>query len=157
MQVSIPAGVDNGSVLSLRGEGDLGAKGGPRGDVHVVIRVLNHKLFKRDGDDLYQELHISFTHATLGGEVKVPTLDGKVKYQIEPGTQSGTVFRLKNKGMPSLNSYGSGDMYVKLIVDIPSKLTDEQSAALRKFAESMGESVPEKSKNFFDKVKDKLS
>jgi molecular chaperone DnaJ len=155
IQISIPEGVDNGSILSLRGEGDLGTKGGPRGDVHIVIRVLKHKIFTRDGNDLYQELHISFAHASLGGEVKVPTLDGKVKYHIEPGTQSGTVFRLKSKGMPVMDSYGKGDMYVKLIVDIPKKLDDQQRAALRTFAVAMGEELSEENKGFFGKMKNK--
>lgn len=157
IDITIPAGVDNGSVLTLRGEGDLGAKGGMRGDVHIVIRVKSHSLFKRDGNDIYQELHISFTHATLGGEVKVPTLDGKVKYQIEPGTQSGTVFRLKSKGVSVIDSYSKGDMYVKIIVDVPGKLTEKQKEALKDFAREMGEEVPEKSKKLFDKVKDVLS
>ncbi len=154
VEIKIPAGVDNGSVLTLRGEGDLGSKGGPRGDVHIVIRVLADKDFKRDGNDIYYELHISFAHATLGGEVKVPTLEGKVKYPIESGTQSGTVFRLKGKGVPVLDSYGKGDMYVKVIVDIPSKLSLKQKEALKTFAQSMGEIIPDKNKNLFDKMKD---
>jgi len=148
IEVKIPAGVDNGSVLTLRGEGDMGTKGGPRGDVHVVIRVKKHKDFKRDGNDLYLELHISFAHAALGGEVKVPTLEGAAKYNIDPGTQSGTVFRLKNKGVQVMDSYGKGDLYVKVIVDVPKKLTEKQKNAIRKLSIEMGETMIEDKKLF---------
>ncbi|MCD6434930.1 MAG: molecular chaperone DnaJ [Clostridiales bacterium] len=154
IEIKIPAGVDNGSVLTLRGEGDLGSKGGPRGDVHIVIRTLSHEYFKRDGNDIYYELHITFAHATLGGEAVVPTLEDKVKYQIIPGTQSGTVFRLKGKGVPVMDSYGKGDMYIKVIVDVPTKLNSKQKDALKKFAQSMGEIIPDKGKNLFSKVKE---
>ena len=158
IKIDIPAGVDNGSVLTLRGEGNLGSKGGPRGDVHVYIRVKSHSIFKRDGVDIIYEMHIDYAHAVLGGEVQVPTLDGKVKYTIEPGTQSGTVFRLKNKGVPVLDGYGRGDQYVKVIVDVPSKLNEEQKTALKDYAKAMGYEITEgKKKNIFDKVKDTFS
>lgn len=159
MAIELPAGVDSGSVLSLRGEGQLGAKGGPRGDVKVVVRVRDHKLFVRDGNHVMYELHISFAQATLGAEVIVPTLEGKVKYKITPGTQSGTMFRLKGKGIPVLNGYGKGDQYVKVIVDIPTKLNDEQKQNLTDYAVSMGEKneFSSKPKGFFNKVKEALS
>lgn len=159
MSIDIPAGVDTGSVLSLRGEGQLGAKGGPRGDVKVVMRVSDHKYFVRDGNHVMYELHISFAQATLGAEVIVPTLEGKVKFKVEPGTQSGKMTRLKGKGIPVVNGYGKGDQYVKIIVDVPSKLTDEQKGKLMEYAESMGEKndYTSKSKGFFNKVKDALS
>jgi molecular chaperone DnaJ len=159
MTIDIPAGVDSGSVLSLRGEGQLGTKGGPRGDVKVVIRVRDHKMFVRDGNHVLYELHISYAQAALGAEVVVPTLEGKVKYKIAPGTQSGTMFRLKGKGIPVLNGYGKGDQYVKVIVDIPTKLNDEQKTKLMEFAQSMGDKsdFSTKPKGFFDKVKDALS
>jgi molecular chaperone DnaJ len=159
MSIDIPAGVDSGSVLSLRGEGQLGAKGGPRGDVKVVMRVLDHQYFVRDGNHVLYELHISFAQATLGAEVIVPTLEGKVKFKVEPGTQSGKMTRLKGKGIPVVNGYGKGDQYVKIIVDIPKKLNDEQKTKLMEFAQSMGEKGEHttKSKGFFNKVKDALS
>jgi len=159
MTIEIPAGVDSGSVLSLRGEGQLGAKGGPRGDVKVVMRVRDHNLFVRDGNHVMYELHITFAQATLGAEVVVPTLEGKVKYKITPGTQSGTMFRLKGKGIPVLNGYGKGDQYVKVIVDVPTKLTDEQKERLIEYAVSTGEKneFSSKPKGFFNKVKDALS
>ncbi len=159
ISVDIPAGVDNGSVLSLRGEGQLGSKGGPRGDVKVVMHVKDHKLFVRDGNHVMYELHITFAQAALGAEVVVPTLEGKVKYKIAPGTQSGTMFRLKGKGIPVLNGYGKGDQYVKVIVDVPTKLNDEHKSKLVEYAESMGEDInfSSKPKGFFNKVKDALS
>ena len=159
ISVDIPAGVDNGSVLSLRGEGQLGSKGGPRGDVKVVMHVKDHKLFVRDGNHVMYELHITFAQAALGAEVVVPTLEGKVKYKIAPGTQSGTMFRLKGKGIPVLNGYGKGDQYVKVIVDVPTKLNDEHKSKLVEYAESMGEDTnfSSKPKGFFNKVKDALS
>ena len=157
VKVKIPAGVDSGNVLTVRGEGNQGEKGGPRGDVQVYMRVSSHKLFDRDGDDVIYEMHISFATATFGSEVTVPTLDGKVKYKIEPGTQSGTVFRLKGKGIPVLQGYGRGDQYVKVIVDVPTKLSDSQKKALREFAKEMGEEIDPDKKNFFNKMKDALS
>ncbi len=159
MSIDIPAGVDSGSVLSLRGEGQLGKKGGPRGDVKVVIRVKSHPTFERDGYHVISEIHVTFAQATLGAELVVPTIEGKVKYKIEAGTQSGTVFRLKNKGIPVLNGYGKGDHYVKIIVDIPKKLTEEQRIKLVDYAVSMGEenNYNTKTKGFFNKFKDSFS
>jgi len=156
MDIKIPEGVDNGSVITVRGEGQLGSKGGPRGDLYIVLRVREHEFFQRDGNHVIYEMHITFAQATLGAEVTVPTLDGKVKYKIQEGTQSGTVFRLKGKGIPVLNGYGKGDQYVKVIVDVPTKLNDKQKETLREYATEMGE-YNDKPKGFFDKVKDALS
>lgn len=157
ISVKIPAGVDNSSVITLRGEGEPGIKGGPPGDLYIVIRMLPHKIFKRDGYDIICEIPITFVQAALGDEIVVPTLDGKVKYKIPEGTQGGTVFRLKGKGTHILNGNGRGDQYVKVIVDIPRKLNDEQKNILRNFAEISGEDVHEQRKSFFDKVKDAFS
>lgn len=157
INVKIPAGVDNSSVITLRGEGEPGIKGGPHGDLYIVIRMLPHKIFKRDGYDIICEIPITFVQAALGDEIVVPTLDGKVKYNIPEGTQSSTVFRLKGKGVHLLNGNGRGDQYVKVIVDIPRKLNEEQKDVLRKFAEISGEDVHEQKKSFFDKVKDAFS
>jgi molecular chaperone DnaJ len=154
ISVKIPAGVDNGSVITLRGEGDPGIKGGPPGDLYIVVRVIPHKIFKRDGYDIICEIPITFVQAALGDEIVVPTLDGKVKYNIPEGTQSGTVFRLKGKGVHVLNGNGRGDQYVKVVVDIPKRLNEEQKRILKQFAEVMGEDVHEQRKSFFDKVKD---
>ncbi len=155
MSIDIPAGVDSGNILTLRGEGQMGSKGGPRGDVKVVIRVEDDKEFERDGNHIVSDLHISFAQAALGAEVIVSTLDGKVKYKINPGTQAGTVFRLKGKGIQVLNGYGRGDHFVKVIIDVPRNLTDEQKVKLVDYAVSMGEKndFNNKPKGFFDKFK----
>ncbi|SCX94666.1 molecular chaperone DnaJ [Alkaliphilus peptidifermentans] len=154
IKVKIPAGVDTGMVIPIRGEGELGVKGGPPGELYVVLRVLPHRLFERDGNDIICEIPITFVQATLGDELEVPTLEGKVKYKIPEGTQSGTVFRLKARGIVSPKGYGKGDQYVRVIVEVPKKLTESQKDILRKFASESGEDVHEQRRTFFDKVKD---
>ncbi len=139
IEVDIPAGVFNGAQMSLRGEGDLGSKGGPRGDVIVVIRVQPHKEFQRDGNDIFLEMPITYAQSVLGAEVDVPTLDGKVQFKIPSGTPSGKQFRLKGKGVPVLNGYGRGDQYVRVFVDVPKNLTGKQKEALKAFATAMNE------------------
>jgi len=174
IEVDIPAGVFNGAQMSLRGEGDLGSKGGPRGDVIVVIRVQPHKEFQRDGNDIFLEMPISYAQSVLGDEVDVPTLDGKVQFKIPAGTPSGKQFRLKGKGVPVLNGYGRGDQYVRVFVDVPKNLNGKQKAALKAFAAAMGDpgykteinettasaEIHEESreeKGFFGKMKDAFS
>ena len=154
IHIKIPAGVDTGSVIPLRGQGEPGIKGGPTGDLYIVLRVKPHEIFQRDGNDVICEMPITFVQAALGDELVVPTLDGKIKYKIPEGTQSGTIFRMKGKGIPSLRGYGRGDHYVKVIVEIPKKLNDKQKELLKRFADEMGEDVHEQRKTFFDKVKD---
>ena len=154
IKIKIPAGVDNGSIMTLRGEGEPGIKGGPKGDVYVVIRVREHKIFKRDGFDILSEANINIAQAALGDEIIVQTLDGKVKYEIEEGTQSGTVFRLKSKGVPVLNGYGRGDHYVKVVVETPKDLDEHQRELLREFSKTLGEDISGKKKGIFTKVKD---
>lgn len=154
IKINIPAGVDNGNVLPLRGQGEPGENGGPSGDLYVRISVSPHPQFKRDGADIYIDKHISFGKAVLGAEIKVPTIDGNVKYRIPRGTQSGTVFRLKNKGVQKVNSKLRGDQYVKVIVDIPTKLNDAQLKALYDFMKASGEEVEKvKKESFMDKIK----
>jgi molecular chaperone DnaJ len=156
IDIKIPAGVTGGNQLTLREEGDLGTKGGPRGDVYVVLRVLNHAVFKRDGNDIFCDVEITYTQAVLGDEIIVPTLDGKVSYKIPDGTPSGKTFRLKGKGVPVLNGYGRGDQYVRVIVKIPTKLNDKQKEALKAYAHTMGETLESSKgdKKFFEKVKE---
>jgi len=154
IKIKIPAGVDNGSVMTLRGEGEPGIKGGPNGDVYVVIRVREHETFKRDGFDILSEAHINIAQAALGDEIIVQTLDGKVKYEVAEGTQSGTVFRLKSKGVPVLNGYGRGDHYVKVVVETPRDLDERQQELLREFSKTLGTDLSEKRKGIFSKVKD---
>ncbi|KYH34522.1 chaperone protein DnaJ [Clostridium tepidiprofundi DSM 19306] len=141
IKINIPAGVDTGNVIPLRGHGQPGSNGGPPGDLYVHIRVMPHKRFVRKGNDIYIEEHISIGKAIFGAEIDVPTIDGTVSYKIPSGTQSGTVFRLKGKGIQRVNGYGRGDQYVKVIVDIPKKLNDKQKEALVKFMEASGEDI----------------
>jgi len=153
IKVKVPAGVDNGIRLRVSHEGDAGEKGGPRGDLYVVIYVKEHSFFKRHNNDIYCGIKISFTQAVFGAEVSVPTVDGKVKMKIPQGTQSGKVFRLRGKGVPDLLSgYGKGDQLVRVSVDVPQRLTEEQKRLLKEFAGTLGEKTPQK-KGLMDKVK----
>ncbi|WP_010247851.1 molecular chaperone DnaJ [Acetivibrio cellulolyticus] len=154
MKVNIPAGIDDGQTISLRGEGEPGSKGGPGGDLYISIRVKPHAIFQRQGNDVVCEMPITFVQAALGTELEVPTLDGKVKYTVPEGTQTGSVFRLKGKGIPFLRGNGRGDQYVKVQVEVPTKLNDKQKSILKDFAELSGDEVHEQRKSFFEKVKD---
>lgn len=154
VDINIPAGIDHRQVVNVRGYGDAGLNGGPAGDLRVVVNVSNKTDFERDGYDLWYEKHISITQAALGVEVRVPTLDGDVKYNIPAGTQSHEVFKLKNKGIQRLNSMGKGDLYVRVIVDIPVNLTAEQKSLLKQFDASYTPKGNSK-EGFFDKFKKK--
>ena len=151
IKVNIPAGIDHGQTISLRGQGNAGKNGGPAGDLLITVMVQPHEIFRRDGVDVFCEAPITFTQAVLGAELEIPTIDGKVKYSIPEGTQTGTVFRLKGKGIPVLNGRGRGDQYVTVVIETPRNLNKEQKEALRKFSESVGESNYEKRKSFFKK------
>ena len=156
--VNIPAGVDSGNILTLRGQGDHGINGGPAGDIYVRINVVPSKIFKRDGADIFYDYKISMTKAALGEEITVPTIDGNVKYTVPAGTQPGTRFRLKGKGAPRINSNARGNQYVNIIVEVPKNLNKEQEEALRAFMVTLGEENTteehhSKRKGFFDKFK----
>ena len=153
IQVNIPAGIDNGQTISLRGQGHSGKNGGPAGDLLITVMVRPHEIFRRDGTAVFCEAPITFTQAVLGGTLEIPTIDGKVKYDIPEGTQTGTVFRLRGKGIPVLNGCGRGDQYVTVNIETPRNLNREQKEALKKFSESLGEGNYEKHKNFFGKKK----
>lgn len=155
ISINIPAGVDTGNVMPLRGEGEHGTNGGPAGDLYIRINVTPSKKFTRKGVDVYIDAHISMAKAALGTEITVATVDGDVKYTVPAGTQSGTLFRLKGKGIPRVNSSGRGDQYVKVIVDIPKTLNDKQREALKMLMEASGESTEEVStskKGLKDKI-----
>lgn len=154
ISIKIPAGVDTGSVIPLRSEGEAGEKGGPSGDLYIYINVKPHEIFKREGNDIYCEIPISFVQASLGAEIEVPSLDEKISHIIPEGTQTGTVFKFKNKGIPNVRGYGRGDQYVKVVVKVPTKLNDKQKELLKQFAVESGEKVFDHKKGFFDKVKD---
>ena len=155
--VSIPAGIDDGQAISLRGQGNAGKNGGPAGDLIVAVHVKPHPQFHRDGTTVLYEQPVTFFQAAMGAELEIPTIDGKVKYTLPAGTQTGTTFRLRGKGIPELRGRGRGDQYVTIRVQVPTSMNAEQKEALRAFAQAMGENVPEESglKGFFDKHKKK--
>ena len=151
VSVSIPAGIDDGQTISLKGQGNAGLNGGPAGDLLITVLVQPHARFERDGASILLDQEISFSQAALGAEVEVLTLDGKVKLNIPEGTQSGTTFRLKGKGVPFLRNGGRGDQFVTVNVAVPRSMTSTQKNALRRYAETMGETVEQK--NIFGKHK----
>ena len=156
-EVNIPAGIDDGQVLNVRSGGDAGVNGGPSGDLHVNVNVRPHPIFERQGYDVYCEIPITFAQAALGDEITVPTLDGKVKFQIHEGTQPGDEFKLRGKGIQRLNYPGRGDQYVKINVEVPRDLSKDQKAKIKEFDSSTSAKNYKKQKSFLDKVKDFLS
>lgn len=155
VNVTIPAGIDDGQTIRVGGKGGAGYNGGPDGDLLVTIRVKDHKQFIREGYNLYTNLSIPITTAVLGGEVKVPTLSGDVKYNIPAGTQSGTTFRLRELGVQKLKQQGKGDLYVNVAVDIPKHLTEEQRELFEKLAETFGTEHPDGIGGIFKRKKTK--
>ncbi|MBD5148511.1 MAG: molecular chaperone DnaJ [Oscillibacter sp.] len=155
IQASIPAGIDNGQTISIRGQGNAGKNGGPAGDLLITITVRPHEIFRREGTSVLCEAPITFAQAVLGAELEIPTIDGKVKYTLPEGTQSGATFRLKGKGIPAINGRGRGDQYVTVYIETPRNLNKEQKEALKKFAETMGDDNYEERRSFFAKGKKK--
>ncbi|MBT4857704.1 molecular chaperone DnaJ [archaeon] len=153
IKINVPAGVEDGMRLRVAGEGESGLKGGPSGDLYVVIHVNEHDVFLRENDDLYVEVPISFVQAALGDTITVPTLEGKTKLKIPAGTESHTIFKIKGKGIPHLNHHGSGDEKVKVIIETPKKRNKKQIELLKEFQETTGESP---SSSFFKKIFEKL-
>ncbi|MBI5657220.1 MAG: molecular chaperone DnaJ, partial [Geobacter sp.] len=156
LSVKVPPGVETGNRLKLSGEGGQGTKGGPNGDLYVLINVKEHPLFTREGNDVLCEIPISFTQAALGCEIEIPTLEGQVSLKIPEGTQSGRIFRLRSKGIPVLQGYGRGDQLVIMRVETPTNLNRQQRDLLEEFARISGEDVHPMRKGFFDKVMDIL-
>ena len=156
LEVRIPAGIDDDQNIALRGQGDAGTNGGPAGDVIVHVTVKPDPMFERDGFDVWVHEPITFSQAVLGAEITVPTIDGKVAYTLPEGTQSGTKFRLRGKGIQYLNGRGRGDEYVVVDVEIPKKLTKAQRDALKAFEDSLREDNYEKRKGFFKNLKDRF-
>lgn len=149
IEINIPAGIDDGQAISLRGEGDIGKKGGPNGDLFVVVNVTPHKIFKRNGFDIKTEVVVPYAKMVLGGIIKVPTLEGDMEYTIPEGTQTGSKFKIKEKGIQSIHGRGRGNLEFIVKVDIPKKLTDEQRKILTDFASTFGDEVSAKKKGFF--------
>ncbi|MCR9096287.1 MAG: molecular chaperone DnaJ [bacterium] len=162
IQVKVPPGVEHGARLRVSGEGEAGVAGGEPGDLYVVMVLRDHPLFERDGTDLHIEVPVPFVQAALGAEVEVPTLDGKVSLQIPEGTQSGRVLRLRSKGLPPLQprldpeqvKKMRGDLYVRVFVEVPTKLNARQRELLEEFAEQTGTDVSPTTKGFMDKIRD---
>jgi molecular chaperone DnaJ len=153
LNVKIPPGVDTGSRLRSAGNGEAAAAGGTPGDLYIVLSVKDHELFERQGDDLFCEIPIKFTLATLGGQIEVPTLTGKANLKIPTGTQSGTTFRLRNRGMPTLRGGGHGDELIRVQVEVPASLSAEQRKILEEFAKVSGDAHEPTSRTFFEKAK----
>jgi molecular chaperone DnaJ len=154
IEVDIPAGIDNGQSIRIAGKGDAGELGGPQGDLIITVYVKEHELFQRDGYDVQCEIPITFAQAALGSEITVPTVDGKVAYEIKEGTQTGTVFRLKGKGIPTLrNKDRRGDQYIRVKVEIPKKLNKKQKELLKEFEDTCKDNHQEQ-KGFLDKLKE---
>jgi molecular chaperone DnaJ len=154
IKFKIPAGVDDGSKMRIAGNGEAGIRGGPRGDLYVVIHVKEHELFERDGDNLYCEVPVNFSTAALGGDIKIPTLDGGMDLKVPAGTQSGSVFKVRGKGMPSVNSSSNrGDILARLVIAVPQKLSSEQRKKLEEFSALMGDDSTGE-KGFFQRAKE---
>lgn len=157
IEISIPAGIDDGQTLSVRGQGNAGSNGGPSGDLHVTISVRPDTLFQRDGYDIWCDVPLTYYQAVIGEEILIPTIDGKVKYTVPAGTQPGTVVRLRGKGVQQLNGRGRGDQMVTLMVEVPKNLNREQQNALKEFENTLNEKNYEKRKGFFEKIKDSFN
>ncbi|MSU58649.1 MAG: molecular chaperone DnaJ [Pedosphaera sp.] len=153
IKLRIPAGVDTGARLRSTGNGSSGLRGGPPGDLYVVLHAKEHEIFQREGDDLLCEIPVSLVQATLGAEIEVPTLNGNATIKVPAGTQPGALFRLKGKGVKNLQGYGHGDLHVRIAVEVPTHLTAEQKQKLMEFAAACDENVNPISKSFFDKAK----
>ncbi len=153
IKIKIPAGIDEGQRLQISGSGDTGVRGGPSGDLQVEIHLKQHDIFERDESDLYCEVPIAFNTATLGGEMVVPTLDGKASVKVPIGTQTNTSFRLRDKGMPDLRTGRKGDLFVNVQVEVPVKLSKDQEKLLRTFSDSLTEKNTPMKEGFFEKAK----
>jgi molecular chaperone DnaJ len=155
LEVSIPAGIDDGQRIAFRSQGDEGRNGGVAGDLVVSVSVRPHPIFERDGNDIYCEVPITFAEAALGAKIKIPTLEGMVDYDIPEGTQTGTVFTLKQKGVTNVNGRSKGNLYATVVVETPKNLTEEQKDLLRKFESRTEEKNFSKKSGFFSRFKNK--
>ena len=157
ISVNIPAGVDNDSVIPIKGQGEPGSNGGPDGDLYIIINVEPHPMFERRGQDLWLEIPITFDQAALGDEITVPTLEDKVSYKIPAGTQPGTVFRLKNKGIKSVRGGRKGDLYVRVVLEVPTKLNHKQKKAIEAMGKAVTTECYQKKSSFLDSLKEFFS
>ncbi|PIU41046.1 MAG: molecular chaperone DnaJ [Candidatus Omnitrophica bacterium CG07_land_8_20_14_0_80_42_15] len=153
IKLRVPPGVADGMRLRISGEGEAGLRGGKRGDLYVTLTVKPHPIFERNGNDIICKVPITFSQAVFGAEIEIPIIDSKVSMKIPPGTQSGKVFRLRNKGIARLGDYGKGDELVEVFVEVPANLNKEQKELLKKFSESCGEDTNPMAKSFMQKIK----
>ncbi len=157
LEVKVPAGVEEGTRILFNGQGDAGPQGGPAGDVYVVLHVKEHPFFEREGTNLNCAVPVSFIQAVLGADIRIPTLEGEAVIRLPEGTQTGTVFRLRNKGVPVLNGHGRGDLYVEVKVQTPTRISKQQRELLKELEISLGvENKPER-RSLMAKVKDIFS
>lgn len=154
IEIKIPAGIDNGETVSVRGRGEAGSRGGPNGDLLITVQITPHKLFRREGTDVYLDVPITFVQAALGCEMDIPTLDGSVKHKIPEGSQNGDQFRFRGKGIPNIRTGVRGDQFVKITVEVPKNLTSKQREILQSFAEESNEKNYNKGRKFKDILKD---
>lgn len=153
VSVKIPAGVDTGYALRIKGEGGPGQRGGFSGDLHIVIEVEEHEIFKRHNNDVIIQVPVTLAQAILGAEIEVPTIDGESKVKIPEGTQSGTILRLKNKGIPDANGHGRGDQHIRVVIEIPTKLSHQQKQLIKEFEQPGNDKIYPAIKDFAEKVK----
>lgn len=153
IEVTVPAGINDGQILNVSAHGNSGINGGPSGDLHVYVNVRPHAVFERRGDDVWCDMPLTFTQAALGADVIVPTLDGKVTYTVHEGTQPGDIFKLKGKGVPHINGRGQGDQYVKVTIEIPKNLSKDQKELIRDLESTTTDKNYAKRKSFKDKIK----
>ena len=153
IEINIPAGIDNEQVLNVSNQGNSGTNGGLSGDLHVFVNVRPHPIFERRGNDVWCEVPITFTQAALGDEIVVPTIDGRVSYQVREGTQPGDVFKLKSKGIPRIGGHGRGDQFVRVTIEVPKNLTAKQKEILKEFDSVAEEKNYQKRKTFVDRIK----
>jgi molecular chaperone DnaJ len=163
IKVNVPAGVSEGNYIPLRGEGNVGRRGGPAGDIIVVIEEEPHPVFSRNGDDVVLDLLVSFPEAAVGAEIEVPTLGGRAKLKVDAGTQSGRILRMREKGIPHLNSYGRGDQLVRVNVWVPTNLNAQERNLLKELAKAEninpkeGDKSANSDKSFFERMKKAFS
>ena len=157
LSVNIPAGIDDRQVVQLSGQGNAGPNGGPSGNVNVLVSVRPDPIFERDGTDIWCDIPITYAQAVFGDSITVPTIDGQVRYDVPEGTQPGTDFRLRGKGVPYLQRAGRGDQYVRVTIEVPRKLNNKQKEALKNFESQLSDANYEKRKGFFQKLKDFMS
>ena len=153
VRVKVPAGIEDGSRLRSQGNGDAGTKGGPPGDLYIVVQIKPHEIFEREGQDLHCQVPLSYPVAALGGDLMVPTIEGKASVKVPPGTQNGTTLRLRGKGLKALGSNHSGDLFVHVQIAVPTKLNAEQKEKLDDFAKVLGDHTSPMEESFFERAK----